>query len=123
MKWHISRENHRDALEALCIIVDEKILENMKICLSSDLNDQYDMLLTEIGGQEHSGITHITQRLEEKLRHWYKGKIKIEKCKTKHRNVIFSSAMTYEEAFRKEHSMEYNIASNIRNMAFFLNQS
>ena len=33
-----SRENNRDAFEALCVIVDEKSWENMVICLSSDLN-------------------------------------------------------------------------------------
>ena len=121
MKWHISRENHCDAFEALCVIVDEKSLENMEIFLSSDLNYQYNMVLTEIGGQEYSGITpHATQRLEEKLRQWYKGKIKIEKGKTKRGNVIFSSAMSYTEAFRKEHSMENKTTSNIRDMAFFL---
>ena len=54
------------------------------------------------------------------LRQWYKGKIKIEKGKTKRGNVIFSSAMSYEEAFRKEHSMEYKTASKIRDMTFFL---
>ena len=72
--------------------------------------------MTETSGRQYSGITHTTQRLEEKLRQWYKGKIKIEKSKTKRRNVIFSSAMSYEKAFRKEHSMEYKTASNIRDM-------
>ena len=74
--------------------------------------------MTEIGGEKHSGITHATERLEEKLRQWYKGKIKIEKGKTMRGNVIFSSAMSYEEAFRKEHSMEYKTASNIRDTTF-----
>ena len=50
------------------MIVDEKKLENMEIRLSSDVNYQYNMLLNEIGGQDYSGITHTTQRLEEKLR-------------------------------------------------------
>lgn len=68
IKWHISRENHRDPFEALYVIVDEKKMENMEIRLSSDLNYQYNMLLTEIGGQEYSGRTHTTQRLKEKLR-------------------------------------------------------
>ena len=85
----------------LCVKVDEKILENMKVRLPSDLNYQYNMFLTEIGWQEYSGITHKTQRLEEKLRQWYKGKIKIGKVKRKCGNVIFSSAMSYKEAFRK----------------------
>ena len=40
----------------------------MEIRLSSDLNYQYNMLLTEIGGQEYSGRTYTTQRLKEKLR-------------------------------------------------------
>ena len=92
----------------------------MDIRLLSNLNCQYNMLLTEIGGHQYNRITHTTQRLEEKLRRWYKGKIKIEKGKTKHGNVIFSSAMSYEEAFRKEHSMEYETVSNIRDMALFL---
>ena len=100
------------------MIVDENFLEYKEIRLSSDLNYQYNILLTEIGGQENSGITHTTERLEEKLRKWYKGKIKIEKGKTMSGNVIFSSAMSYEEAFRKEHSMEYKTASNIRDTTF-----
>ena len=66
--------------------------------------------MTETSGRQYSGITHATQK------QWYKGKIKIEKSKTKRRNVIFSSAMSYEKAFRKEHSMEYKTASNIRDM-------
>ena len=99
------------------MIVDENFLEYKEIRLSSDLNYQYNILLTEIGGQENSGITHTTERLEEKLRKWYKGKIKIEKGKTMRGNVIFSSAMSYE-AFRKEHSMEYKTASNIRDTTF-----
>ena len=33
-------------------------------------------------------------------------------------NVIFSSTMSYEEAFRKEHSMEYKTINNIRDTAF-----
>ena len=63
--------------------------------------------LQEYSAQKYSGITHTTQGLEEKLRKWYKGKIKIEKDITKLGNVIFSSAMSYEEAFRKEHSMAF----------------
>ena len=43
---------------------------NMEIRLSSDLDYQYNILLTEISGQEHNGITHTTERLEEKLRQW-----------------------------------------------------
>ena len=66
-KWHISRENHRDAFEALRVIVDENILENMEIRLSSDLNYQYNILPREIGGLKYSGTTHTTQRLEEEL--------------------------------------------------------
>ena len=68
----------------------------METRLSSDQNCQYNMLLTESGGQEYSGITHTTPRLEEKLWQWYKVKIKIEKGKTKRGNVIFSSAMSYK---------------------------
>ena len=101
IKWHISRKNHCDTFEALCVIVDENFLEYKEIRLSSDLNYQYNILLTEIGGQENSGITHITERLEEKLRKWYKGKIKIEKGKTMRGNVIFSSAMSYEKLSEK----------------------
>ena len=78
------------------------------------------MLLNEISVQVYSGIIHTAQRLEEKLRLWYKGKIKIENRRTKCGNVISSSAMSYEEAFRKEYSMEYNTGSNIKNMKFFL---
>ena len=83
------------------MIVDQNFFEYKEIRLSSDLNYQYNILLTEIGGQENSGITHITERLEEKLRKWYKGKIKIEKGKTMRGNVIFSSAMSYEKLSEK----------------------
>ena len=44
MKWHISRENHRDVFEGLYVIVDEKILKNMEIRLSLGLNYHYNML-------------------------------------------------------------------------------
>ena len=70
--------------------------------------------MTEIGAQEHNGIIHTTQRLEEKLIQWYKGKMKIEKGKTNRGNVTFSSAMSYKEALRREHSVAYKTASNIR---------
>lgn len=95
MKWNISGDNHRDPFEVLCVIVDEKKLEKMEIRLSSDQNCLYYMLLTESGGEEYSGITHTTQRLEEKLWQWYKVNIKMEKGKTKPGNVIFPSAMSY----------------------------
>ena len=45
--------------------------------------------------------------------------MKIEEGKTKCGNAIFSKAMSSKEAFRKEHSMEYKTASNIRDMTFF----
>ena len=43
MKWHISRENHCDTFEALCVITDENIFGNMETLLSLDLNYQYNI--------------------------------------------------------------------------------
>lgn len=34
--------------------------------------------------------------------------------------LFYSSAISYEKPFRKKHSVEYKIASNIRDMTFFL---
>ena len=90
-----------------------------EIRLSSDLNYQYNILPSEIGGQKYSGTTHTTQRLEEELRQWYKVKIKIEKRKNEAWKCYFFKS--YElQTFRKQHSMEYKTASNIRDMTFFL---
>ena len=79
------------------------------------------MLLNEIGGQDYSGITHTTQRLEEKLRQQYKRKIKIEKDKTNRGNVIFFKCYELRRSFqRRAFCGVQKIASNIRDMTLFL---
>ena len=62
------------------------------------------MLLTEIGGQEYSGITYTTQRLEERLRQWHKGKIKIETGKTKVWECYFFKCYELRRSFQKRAS-------------------
>ena len=50
----------------------------------------------------------------------YKEKIKIEKGKTKRRNLVFSSEISDEEALRKEHSMKSRLNGKIKEVAYAL---
>ena len=78
------------------------------------------MLLTEIGGEEFIEWNFTTQKLEIKLLKHFGDKIVIHKGKTRRGNIIFSSSITVEDAFRREANMKRNIDTKAREVVFAL---
>ena len=62
--WHVARDVHVKAFEVLSCFVDEVVLENTDVFLVSELNNQYRMLLSEIGGVDYHDSESSTQKLE-----------------------------------------------------------
>ena len=61
-----------------------------------------------------------TQKLEIKLLKYFGDKIVIHKGKTRRCNIIFSSSITVEDAFRREANMKCNIDIKAREVALAL---
>lgn len=121
--WHVSRELHCKAFGAICCLINENVLEEKEVVLLSDLNSQYKMLLAEIGGEDYEDVESNSTKLKKKLVQHYKKRIKIIKGKTRRGNLVFSSEISDEEAFRRENSMKTKIKAKIRDVAFELRQS
>ena len=60
--WNVARDVHVKAFEDLCCFVDDR-----EVFLVSELNNQYRMLLLEIGGEDYHYSESSTQKLECKL--------------------------------------------------------
>ena len=69
-----------------------------EVHLTSSINFQYKMLLI---GEKFIESNFTTQKLEIKLLKHFGDKIVIHKGKTRRGNIIFSSSITVEDAFRR----------------------
>ena len=70
-----------------------------EVHLTSSINFQYKMLLI---GEKFIESNFTTQKLEIKLLKHFGDKIKVKhKGKTRRGNIIFSSSITVEDAFRR----------------------
>ena len=65
-------------------------------------------------------ITKSAQKLEAKILKCYPEKIKIEKGKTRRRNIVFSSSLSTEKACRTQYSKVNSDDMQIRDVAFKL---
>ena len=120
--WHIARETHQKALEAVCMYVEDVILNNNEILLTNDVTNEYRMLLAEIGKTRLDEIIYNTQKLEQKLLQQFQDRIVIIKGKTRRGNIIFSNLVSAEEALRKEHSTKTKLMVKLRDTAFLLRE-
>ena len=120
--WHIARETHQKAFEAVCVYVEDVILNNNEILLTNDVTNEYRMLLAEIGKTRLDEVIYNTQKLEQKLLQQFQDRIVIIKGKTRRGNIIFSNLMSAEEALRKEHSTKTKLMVKLRDTAFLLRE-
>ena len=67
-------------------------------------------------------IARNAQKLEAKILKCYPEKIKIEKGKTRRRNIVFSSSLSTEKACRTQYSKVNSDDMQIRDVAFKLGQ-
>ena len=91
--------------------------------LLTDINDHYQALVHDIGGEYFRDATPSAQKLELKIVKHFGNRIKIEKGKTKRGNVIYSTVLTTEEALREQHDQISDINIQIKKVAFALRES
>ena len=60
-QWHITRDVHAEAFEALYCFVGD-IMEKEGVVSVTELNNQYRTLLSEIGGEEYYGNEFTSQK-------------------------------------------------------------
>ena len=120
--WHLAREIHKSAFEALTLFLDEVVVGKREVCLMSDVNNHYQVLLSEISGHfdVNLEIETTSQKLEGKLINHYGDKITVAKGKTKRGSLVFSSSIALEEALRSEHNMEGKLERKVKEVAFAL---
>ena len=118
--WHIQRESHAQSFEALTSFVDRSIFEANEVLLLTDINNHYQYLLKEFGGTEYEDSRSTAQKLEEKLRSHYGGKIGIVNGHTRKGNIVFSATMSVEEALRRQDNRAADLKAKIRDTALAL---
>ena len=122
-EWHHIRETHKQAFEAICCFIDEKIMGNMEVYMLKDINNQYQELLYEIGGSEFEDIQSSSQKLQVKLLEYYGDELIVHKGTTKRGSIIFSASLEVEEALRNEVCFQNKLKTQIREVAFELRKS
>ena len=112
--WHTSRDIHCKYFEGICSYIEDIIIDSKDVHLTNSINFQCKMLLIEIGGEEFIESNFTTQKLEIKLLKHFGDKI------LRRGNIIFSSSITVEDAFRRETNMKWNINIKAREVAYAL---
>ena len=62
--WHLNREIHKKAFEALCSYLQEVVIENKGVLMLTEVNNYYCHLLHEFQGNTLE-VTSTVQKLEE----------------------------------------------------------
>ena len=96
--------------------------EKRDVRLLVDVNSYYLALLQDTVDTDLKHITSSAQKLEAKIPKCYPKKIKIEKGKTRRENIVFSSSLLTEEAYRTQYSKVTSDDMQIRAVAFKLRQ-
>ena len=120
--WHQSRRIHEEAFQILCLFIEEDIIATHEIHLIADVNSYYKTILAEKFEQRSDEIFYTAQKLEEKLKKHFGERIKVIKGRTKRGSLLFSSALTEEEALRKEHLMQTKLDTKIREVGYLLRE-
>ena len=99
-KWHQARTLHSEAFAAVCKFVYDHIIRKKEVSLMVDLTNLYMYVLEELGGDEYKDSCFTSQKLAEKLNSHYKQDIVMDDGNKKRGSIVFSSAISIEEAVR-----------------------
>ena len=77
--WHIERDVHKTAQEALVSYIEENIITNNEVYFLTNLCRYYNLLLKEIGGEDFKDADTTVQNLTDKIKREFGDRIGITK--------------------------------------------
>ena len=99
--WHQERDVHATAFGVIISYIEDTIIRNKMVLQLTDVNNHYQLLVRDIGGEDYQDAMTAVHNMEVQIGKHFGNRIKIEKGKTKRGNMIYSSALTSDEALRK----------------------
>ena len=124
--WHLEREVHQQAFDAICYILQEKVIVKNEVVFVADVSKHYHALLHEIGGVEFKDAYPSSKKLVTKIESHFKDKIAVAQSASKGAGrILYSSVMSIEDAMILHSGTikSSNVKSKLRDVAFLLRET
>ena len=118
--WHLNREIHKKAFEALCSYL-QVVIENKRVLMMPDVSNYYCHLLHEFQGNTLE-VTLTVQKLKEKLRKCYGEKTCIVSGNKRKGNILYGTSLSLEEAVQKRDIKGDDMKTKVRDIALLLRE-